>query len=112
MNLTELNQALFMLVFAILFLLPLGAMWPNMGEAFVAMKVIFKILDTPIKIDARSKKGYPFTDASGEPLSGVDSASAAEQFRGNIEAIDVHFAYPTRPNDYIYKGMSLKIDSG
>ena len=48
---------MFTLIFAVFGFASLGAVWPNASEAFVAMNIIFKILDTKIDIDARDKKG-------------------------------------------------------
>ena len=33
-------------------------------------------------------------------------------FRGKIELKDVHFAYPTRAKDFVYKGVTLTIQGG
>lgn len=46
----------------------------------------------------------------------IDSCSMAENklddIRGEIEFSQVHFSYPTRPDEQIFKGFSLSISSG
>ncbi|KAG9407960.1 ABC transporter B member 10 [Aphanomyces cochlioides] len=75
-----------------------GQISPNINAVTIAKgsaKALFKILDSKSDIDA--------SDMSGQlPLT----------CEGNIEACDVHFAYPSRPEDPILRGYSLSIKKG
>lgn len=57
-------------------------------------------------------------DSDKKPLpkyeidSSSDTGKIPSSTSGEIEFHDVHFTYPTRPDQPIFKGMSLKIESG
>jgi len=57
------------------------------------------MMDLPSKINA--------VQQDGSNLVKVDS----ETFRGEIEFKDVWFRYPTRRNDWILKGLNMKINA-
>ena len=66
-----------------------------MSKAKAAATVIFKVIDFPSQTDA--------TDET----SGI----VKEKLEGSIEFIDVWFRYPTRPEQWVLKGLNLKIDA-
>ncbi|KAH9132473.1 hypothetical protein AeRB84_021133, partial [Aphanomyces euteiches] len=75
-----------------------GQISPNLGAVAAAngaAVALFKILDSKSDIDA--------SDMSGE---------IPPTCEGNIEARDVHFTYPSRPEDPILRGYSLTIKKG
>ena len=67
-------------------------------KARAAFRSIFKILNTPSKINA-------FEEANKENVNPLE-------FRGKIEFKNVSFAYPTKPDHLILKKLSLKIEAG
>jgi len=73
------------------------AIGPDVGKAKGAALKIYKITDTPSKIDVlapeRSQKRSIDVDA----------------FRGQIEFRDVWFRYPARLNQWVFKGLNLTI---
>lgn len=58
---------------------------------------VFKITDTPSEIDS----------FNAAPESAV---SIPEQFQGKIEFKNVWFRYPTRPKQWILRGLNLTIN--
>ncbi|XP_022937696.1 ABC transporter B family member 21-like isoform X1 [Cucurbita moschata] len=76
----------------------LGQASPCLSAFGAGQAAAFKMFETikrkPL-IDAYDTKGKTLDDISGD-----------------IELRDVHFSYPTRPNEAIFKGFSLKIPSG
>ena len=56
---------------------------------------MFETIKRKPLIDAYDTKGKTLDDISGD-----------------IELRDVHFSYPTRPDEHIFKGFSLRITSG
>ena len=67
-----------------------------MGKAKKAGTTIFGYIDTPSKINA--------VDIPAEAVK-IDPAT----FKGEIELRDVWFRYPTRKNEWVFKGINLKI---
>ena len=67
-----------------------------MGKAKKAGLTIFGYIDTPTRINA--------VDIPTEAKS-IDPAT----FKGEIEARNVWFRYPTRKNEWVFKGLNLKI---
>lgn len=67
-----------------------------MGKAKKAGLTVFSYIDNPSKINA--------VDILDQALK-VDDKT----FRGEIEFKDVWFRYPTRKNEWVFKGLSLKI---
>ncbi|CAK4781214.1 unnamed protein product, partial [Aphanomyces euteiches] len=75
-----------------------GQISPNVNAVAIAKgsaKALFKILESKSDIDA--------SDMNGE---------IPPTCEGNIEARDVHFTYPSRPEDPILRGYSLTIKKG
>ncbi|PON52778.1 ABC transporter [Trema orientale] len=66
-----------------------------LSKGWDAIRSIFSILDRNTSIEPENKKGY-------QP----------ENITGHIELCEVHFAYPTRPNVMIFRGLSIKIEAG
>lgn len=71
---------------------------PDMGKATAAVERVFKIIDYPSQIDARSKEQAN--------LKMVDMNT----FQGSIEFKNVWFRYPRRPEDFVLRGLNLKIE--
>lgn len=69
---------------------------PDMGKAKKAGMTIFSYIDTPTKINA--------VDIPSDATS-INTAT----FKGEIEFKDVWFRYPTRRNEWVFKGLNLKI---
>lgn len=69
---------------------------PDMGKAKVAANKVFGYIDLPSKINAL------------EIPEGARSINP-DTFRGEIEFRDVWFRYPSRKNDWVFKGINLKI---
>jgi hypothetical protein len=55
---------------------------------------LHSIIDEPSKIDSFSTKG------------------AKPVVKGNLEFDNIHFAYPSRPTEKVFEGLSLKINAG
>lgn len=68
-----------------------------MGKAKKAGLKIFGFIDLPTKINAIE---IPEDAVEINP----------ESFRGEIEFRDVWFRYPTRKNEWVFKGLNLKIN--
>jgi len=69
---------------------------PDMAKGNTAAEKIFKIIDMPSKINAIEM------DKQSEYLS-------ADNIEGIIEFKDVWFRYPTRKEDFVLRGLNLKI---
>ncbi|XP_078091179.1 ATP-dependent translocase ABCB1 [Mustelus asterias] len=76
----------------------IGQCSPNI-EAFATARgaafMVFKILDQEPMIDSYSESGHK-----------------PNQTKGDVEFINVHFTYPSRPDVKILKGLQLKMKSG
>src|SRR5688572_22724790 len=68
-----------------------------MGKAKKAASKIFSYIDIPSKINAVE---IP------ETARGIDPKT----FKGEIEFRNVWFRYPSRKNDWVFKGLNLKIN--
>lgn len=71
---------------------------PDMGKAEVAAQKIFRVMEAPstinaVEMDEKKEK---------KPLN-------LDQVKGEIEFKDVWFRYPTRKEDFVLKGLSLKV---
>ena len=69
---------------------------PDMGKAKKAGLSVFTYIDLPSKINA--------VDIPAEAVK-INPAT----FKGEIELRDVWFRYPTRKNEWVFKGLNLKI---
>lgn len=92
------GEEVFIAVFAIVF----GAFGAGQASAYgpdaskgkrAAVK-IFKVTETPSEIDAMNPSGE----------------SIPEHFQGRIKFENVWFRYPTRPKQWIFKGLNLEIN--
>lgn len=79
---------------------------PDVGKAKTAAAKIFGIIDTPSEIKTNTLTSGGHT-TSLEYLKPTDSTIV--NFKGDIEFQDVWFRYPTRKNEWVLKGLSLKI---
>jgi Fe-S cluster assembly ATPase SufC len=70
---------------------------PDMGKAKEAGTTIFSCIETPSKINA--------VDIPDEAIH-----INPKTFRGEIELRNVWFRYPTRKDEWVFKGLNLKIN--
>jgi ATP-binding cassette subfamily B (MDR/TAP) protein 1 len=72
-----------------------GSMTNDLAKGSDAVGSVFAILDRSTKIEPDDFEGYK-----------------VENIIGKVGLHDVHFAYPARPNVMIFRGFSIKIDTG
>ena len=72
----------------------------DMGKALAAAKRVFLIMETPSKIDAKKI----------DTETGKVRIEKPENIKGEIEFKDVWFRYPTRKEDFVLRGLSIKIN--
>jgi ABC-type multidrug transport system fused ATPase/permease subunit len=94
------GEKIFLAMFAIIFA-AFGAgqaatYGPDAAKAVAPAMKIFKITDTPTKINA--------VDI---PENAIE---VPETFQGTIEFKNVWFRYPMRPKHWVFKGLNLKIN--
>jgi ATP-binding cassette subfamily B (MDR/TAP) protein 1 len=99
-NPEDLAQAFFIILFGMMTAGSMGALGPDSAAAITAGAKVFKIVDTPTKVDAVS-----VVDAES-PLK----VTSPQSFMGEIEFKKVWFRYPTKPNQWVFKGLDLKIN--
>ncbi|UKZ80654.1 hypothetical protein TrVFT333_008417 [Trichoderma virens FT-333] len=73
------------------------ALAPDMGKAHASALALRKLFDRTPKIDAWSQDGHRLKEGD---------------IQGTIEFRDVHFRYPTRPDQPVLRGLSLTIKPG
>ena len=93
----RLFQAFLILTFTAKIIADAGSMTSDLSKGSNAIRSIFAILDRRSEIDPENSWGI---DPEKTTVS------------GRIELKNVFFAYPSRPNQLILKGLSLKIESG
>ncbi len=71
----------------------LGSLWTDFMSASGAAERVFEIFDTSARV----------------PLSG---GKILDELTGKVEFQDVHFAYPTRPEHQVLRGISFVISPG
>ncbi|KAG6429222.1 hypothetical protein SASPL_107267 [Salvia splendens] len=76
----------------------LGQASPCMSAFAAGRAAAYKMFET-----IKRKPEIDAYDTSGE---------MPDDIRGNIEFRDVHFSYPARPNEQIFRGLNLSISSG
>lgn len=76
------------------------AFGPDGKKAAEAAKKVFTITATPSEIDVLAER------KEGDKETQIDK----NEFRGEIEFRDVWFRYPTRLDQWIFKGLNLKIN--
>ena len=72
-----------------------------MGKGKVAALKVFGYIDAKTKISPEP------TEDEKQSLKQVDQTN----FKGEIELKDVWFRYPTRKDEWVFKGISFKINS-
>ncbi|XP_047334614.1 putative multidrug resistance protein [Impatiens glandulifera] len=92
----RLFQAFLVLLFTAYTIAEAGSMTKDLSRGTNAIRSVFSILDRKSEIDPK--------------ISLVDTTNAS--IRGRVELKNVFFAYPSRPNQLIFKGMSLKVAAG
>ena len=94
--------AMFVFIFAAFTAAQAQAMGPDMQKAKAAALKIFRIIRRPSEIDVLDNEGA---------YTSVGNDVNAETFKGEIEFKDVWFRYPTRLDQWIFRGLNLKINS-
>lgn len=92
----ELFQAFLILLFTAYIIADAGSMTSDLSKGSSAVASVFAMLDRKTEID-------PETSWGGEKK---------RKIRGRVELKNVFFAYPTRPDQMVFKGLCLKIESG
>lgn len=93
-------MAIFVIFFAAWAMAQANQFGPDMAKAQVAANKVFNILDLPSLIDPLDNK-----EAQQKVME-----MTPKGFVGNIEFKDVWFRYPTRADDWVFKGLNLKIN--
>lgn len=73
------------------------SMGPDIGKARVAATNVFKIIEQPSKVNAVAQ------DSDSAYIS-------ADNIQGIIEFKDVWFRYPSRKEDFVLRGLNIKIN--
>lgn len=92
----ELFQAFLILLFTAYIIAEAGSMTSDISKGSAAIKSVFAILDRKSEIDPDNKWGLEIK----------------RRIKGRVEFRNVFFSYPTRPDQMILKGLSLRIDAG
>ncbi|OMO80554.1 hypothetical protein CCACVL1_12897, partial [Corchorus capsularis] len=92
----HLFQAFLVLVFTAYVIAEAGSMTNDLSKGSAAVRSVFAILDRRSEIDPENQWGLEIKKA----------------IKGKIELRNVFFAYPTRPDQMIFKGLNLRIDAG
>nr|XP_043620127.1 putative multidrug resistance protein [Erigeron canadensis] len=90
-------QAFLVLLFTAYTIADAGAMTKDISRGSNAVSSVFAILDKKTEID-------PDTSHGRDPVKG--------NMRGRVELRNVFFAYPSRPDQLVFKGLNLKIKEG
>lgn len=94
--------AMFVFIFGAFTAAQSSSMGPDIAKAKKAALKIFQIMRRPSEIDVLENDGS--TTTKGNDVN-------AKTFRGEIEFKDVWFRYPTRLEQWIFKGLNLKINA-
>ncbi|ONK77679.1 uncharacterized protein A4U43_C02F9360 [Asparagus officinalis] len=73
-----------------------GSMTSDLAKGGDAVRSVLEILDRNTEVEPDDPKGI----------------KKKRQIKGNIELMNVSFCYPSRPEQIIFKGLSLKMDAG
>ncbi|KAL6202307.1 hypothetical protein ACLB2K_026015 [Fragaria x ananassa] len=92
----ELFQAFLILLFTAYIIAEAGNMTSDISKGASAIQAVFAILDRKTEIDPDNRWGLEIK----------------RRIKGRVEFKNVFFAYPTRPEQMILKGLSLRIDAG
>ena len=93
----QLFQAFFLLMSTGKNIADAGSMTSDIAKGSSAIRTIFTILDRKSEIDPEDPKA---------------NEDIEEPTKGFIELKNVFFSYPSRPDQMIFKGLSLKIEAG
>uniref|UniRef100_B9I099 Multidrug resistance protein n=1 Tax=Populus trichocarpa TaxID=3694 RepID=B9I099_POPTR len=93
----RLFQAFLILLFTAYVIAEAGSMTNDISKGGNAIRTIFAILDRKSEID---------------PNNSFGASNIRRKLNGQVEFNNVYFAYPTRPDQMIFKGLNLKIDAG
>lgn len=92
----HLFQAFLILLFTAYIIAEAGSMTSDISKGASAIQSVFAILDRKTEIDPDNKWGLEIK----------------RRIKGRVELKNVFFSYPTRPEQMILKGLSLRIDAG
>ncbi|XP_025013797.2 putative multidrug resistance protein [Ricinus communis] len=92
----HLFQAFLILLFTAYVIAEAGSMTSDLSKGGNAIRSVFTILDRKSEIDPDSSWGLDIK----------------KEIKGRVDLKNVFFAYPTRPDQMIFKGLNLKIDAG
>ncbi|KAK9268557.1 hypothetical protein L1049_000311 [Liquidambar formosana] len=93
----RLFQAFLVLLFTAYVIAEAGSMTSDLSKGSNAIRSVFAILDRKSEIN---------------PENSWELDAEKVRVKGHIELKNVFFSYPTRPDQLIFKGMSLKIEAG
>ncbi|KAI9224072.1 multidrug resistance protein 3 [Blastocladiella britannica] len=91
----DMFQALYSVVFGAMALGQMSTFGPNIGKARIAAASFFELIDRVPPIDSLSTEGETHNDIDG-----------------SVDVKDVHFAYPTRADAPILRGFNAAIPAG
>ncbi|XVF77627.1 hypothetical protein PTKIN_Ptkin14bG0061400 [Pterospermum kingtungense] len=92
----HLFQAFLVLLFTAYVIAEAGSMTNDLSKGNSAIRSVFAILDRNTEIDPHTTWGREIK----------------KDIKGRIELKNVFFAYPTRPDQLIFKGLNLRIEAG
>ncbi|KAJ6966636.1 hypothetical protein NC652_004254 [Populus alba x Populus x berolinensis] len=93
----HLFQAFLILLFSAYVIAEAGSMTNDLSKRGNAIRSVLAILDRKSEIDPNNSWG---------------TLDIKKKLKGQVEFNNVFFAYPTRPDQMIFKGLNLKIDAG
>ncbi|KAJ7014896.1 hypothetical protein NC653_004253 [Populus alba x Populus x berolinensis] len=93
----HLFQAFLILLFFAYVIAEAGSMTNDLSKGGNAIRSVLAILDRKSEID---------------PSNSWGALDIKKKLKGQVEFNNVFFAYPTRPDQMIFKGLNLKIDAG
>lgn len=94
----HLFQAFLILLFTAYVIAEAGSMTSDLSKGSNAVRSVFAILDRRSEIDPDGSSNW--------------NRDMKKGIRGRIELKNVFFAYPTRPEQLILKGLNLRIEAG
>lgn len=92
----HLFQAFLIFLFTTYIIAEAGSMTNDLSKGSSAIQSVIAILDRKSEIDPDNKWGLDIK----------------RRIKGRVELKNVFFAYPSRPDQMIFKGLTLKIDAG
>ncbi|CAI0380114.1 unnamed protein product [Linum tenue] len=92
----HLFQAFLILLFSAYIIAEAGSMTNDLSRGGNAVQSVLSILDRKTEIDPDSQY----------------VSESKKDIRGKVELKEVFFAYPSRPDQMIFKGLNLKMDAG